>query len=100
MRSYGNSYYTVNGIWVGTATLKNILALLSKCCHSQAPRYINSNHWLENTYKKCSLRNFLLGQSNLDYKCVPGIIYKTNMARLFIKVKTGNNPKVHLQQNG
>ena len=49
MRNYGNSYYIVNGIWIGIATLKNILALLSKGCHGQAPRSINSNYWLENT---------------------------------------------------
>lgn len=62
-----------------------MLALLSTADHAQAPRPSNSNYWLENTCKKCSLRKLL--------KCVQGNIYKNDMARLLINVTNWKPPK-------
>lgn len=42
---YGD-YYIANGVWIGTATLKNTLALLREGDRAQAPRPSHSNHWL------------------------------------------------------
>lgn len=62
-----------------------MLALLSTADRAQAPRPSNSNYWLENACKKCSLRKLL--------KCVQGNIYKNDMARLLINVTNWKPPK-------